>query len=113
MEERARSGSVRGRLTFLSWLTWAPYFGSLSSLMVLSKRETWVIAIFVRELLPVGLLVFGLAAALMAVDCDECGGKPGPDCCVCTGFGENDPVRGGGTMEVFRWGWDHGVSVNG
>lgn len=104
---------MRGRLTFLSWLTWAPYFGSLSSLMVLSKRETWVIAIFVRELLPVGLLVFGLAAALMAVDCDECGGKPGPDCCVCTGFGENDPVRGGGTMEVFRWEWDHGISVNG
>lgn len=58
-------------------------------------------AIFVRELLPVGLLVLGLAAALRTVDCDECGGWPGPGCCVCTGFGENDPVLGGGTMEVY------------
>lgn len=57
-----------------------------------------MIAIFVRELLPVGLLALGLAAALSTVDCDGC---PGPDCCVCTGFGENDPVLGGGTMEVY------------
>ena len=72
-----------------------------------------MIAILVRELLPVGLPVIGLAAALRMFDCDGCGGRPGPDCCVCTGFGENDPVLGGGTMEVYGGGWDHGISVNG
>ena len=48
-------------------------------MIVLRSKETCVIAIFVRELLPIGLLVLGLAAALRMADCDACGGWPGPD----------------------------------
>jgi hypothetical protein len=76
-EENLREKGRRGkgtRRTFLNCVTWAPYFGSLSSLIVLSNKETWVIAILVRELLPVGLLVLGLAAALSMADWDACGG---------------------------------------